>query len=109
MDFLKDLQEKLEDEIFLSEKEEEEDMERDEEDNPEKKKGGRAITYRETQRKTKGKAFSIAYDVDYKELKDELDTAVPNVSWTIPKVRETFKAIRKYVGFSDPKKEKNTE
>lgn len=101
MEYLKELKAKLEFEnnpIFKEAKEEKEEKK--------KKKKGRAIEYRSTTRKTKGRAFQITYDIDYLELNDFLKEKVKGISWTPKKTRETFKAIRSFTGFADPRKEK---
>jgi hypothetical protein len=104
MNSLRELKNKLEEELLLVEQDE--DIESSEEDEEEEEKGGRgrSYEYRSTARQTKGKAFFIDYDVDYRELMEFLEERVPNVSWTVPKTRETFKAIREFVGFDDPRK-----
>jgi hypothetical protein len=68
----------------------------------------KAIEYRSTARRTKGKVFYMYYDLDYKDMADYLRNEVPGVTWTIPKTRRIFRAIRKYVGFSDPRRDKLT-
>jgi hypothetical protein len=52
--------------------------------------------------KTDSEALDIDYEIDYSELKTQLDKSVPNINWTIPKVRATFKIIKKFVGSKNP-------
>jgi hypothetical protein len=99
VDSLKELKIRLKEELFIEESEDEKEQDA--------KDKQRAFTYRKTDRGTKGKAVSIEYEVDYKDLKTQLDKSVPNINWTIPKVKETFKIIRKFVGFEDPQKNKS--
>lgn len=101
MNNLKDLQEKLRFSLgeYLIEEDEDEKDEDEKDDKKKKNDKSRAYVYRSTSRETKGRAIQLRYDVDYKELKDYLEEYVPNISWSLPKVRETFKAIRKFMGF----------
>ena len=100
---LKRFKEKLEYEInpLLEKKDKEDDKE-------EKKKSDSdaegAYEYRNTSRQTKGRVRMLEYDVDYSDLMDFLTVEVPNISWTVPKTRQTFKALRKFLGFQKEKK-----
>jgi hypothetical protein len=66
----------------------------------------RAVEYRSTPRKTRGKVFYMYYDIDYKDMAEYLKKEVPGVTWTVPKTRRVFRAIRKFIGFSDPRRDK---
>lgn len=70
-----------------------------------------SIEYKSTSRETSGRSTLIKYDIDYDALKTELEAGrlVGNMSWTLPKVREVFKIIRKVVGFDDPRRSKSEE
>lgn len=121
MNSLRALQEKLryslgEDLLEDEKKDEDEKDEKKKEDKKDDKgkekkddkksdKKGHSYVYRSTARETKGRAIQMTYDVDYKELMDYLEEKVPNIAWTLPKVREVFKSIRDFVGFNDPKKD----
>jgi len=100
MDNLKAFKEKLEYEInpLLEKKKEDKEKKKD---NDNQSSG--AYEYKSTSRETRGKVRVLQYDVDYKELMEFLSEEVPNVSWTIPKSRQVFKAIRKYLGFQKDK------
>ena len=99
MENLKALKERLQYEIkpILKEKKEEE-----EKDNNESEAEG-SYEYRNTTSQTKGRVRMLEYDVDYRELMDFLLEEVPNISWTVPKARQVFKAIKKYLGISKTK------
>jgi DNA-directed RNA polymerase specialized sigma54-like protein len=105
MDNLKAFKEKLEYEInpLLEKKKDKDDKDdkEDKKDNENQSKG--AYEYKSTSRETRGKVRILQYDVDYKELMEFLSEEVPNISWTIPKSRQVFKAIRKYLGFQKDK------
>jgi len=107
MENLKAFKEKLEYEInpILEKKKDgdkkDKDKDKKDKDNDNQAKG--AYEYKSTSRETRGKVRVLQYDVDYKDLMEFLSEEVPNISWTIPKSRQVFKAIRKYLGFQKNK------
>jgi hypothetical protein len=118
---LDELKNKLAQELDLADDELEDDSEEDEDEEEKrgpdeidapKKKGlysaRRAVEYRSTARKTRGKVFYMYYDIDYKDLADYMTQEVSGVTWTIQKARRVFRAIRKYIGFSDPRRDKKS-
>ena len=100
MDNLKDLSERLKYEInpLLEKKKEEKETDKDKDSSVEG-----AYEYRSTASETKGRVRTLSYDINYKELSEFLEKEVSNISWTVPKARQTFKAIRKYLGFQKEK------
>ena len=102
MNNLAKINEKLIDELsYLKEDGPEDGMN----DNEVKSNKSKSYEYLSTNRKTKGKAMYITYEVDYDDLNNYLKDKVKGISWTLPKTRATFKAIRKYIGFEGSNKE----